>query len=62
MKRQSEGFYRFENEKLEFHRKVRQSFLHLAEREPERFCVIDATLDRETIAQKIRQVIDVALF
>ena len=61
-KRQSEGFDRFENEKLEFHRKVRQSFLHLAEREPERFCVIDATLDRETIAQKIRQVIDVALF
>ena len=60
--RKSEGFDRFENEKLEFHRKVRQSFLHLAEREPERFCVIDATLDRETIAQKIRQVIDVALF
>lgn len=61
-KRESEGFDRFENEKLEFHRQVRQSFLDLAAREPERFCVVDAALDRESIAQKIRQVIDVALF
>ena len=60
--REKEGFDRFENEKLDFHHRVRQAFLSIAEAEPERVCVIDATLDKEVIAQKIRQVIDVALF
>jgi dTMP kinase len=60
--REKEGFDRFENEKLEFHQQVRQTFLRLAGREPERFCVIDGTLDKDAIAKKIQQVIDVALF
>ena len=60
--REPEGFDRFENEKLDFHRQVRQAFLDTAEAEPERFCVIDATLSKEEISEKIRQVIDVALF
>ncbi|MBR7130847.1 MAG: dTMP kinase [Lentisphaeria bacterium] len=60
--REPEGFDRFENEKLDFHRQVRQAFLDTAEAEPERFCVIDATLSKEEISEKIRQVIDAALF
>ena len=60
--REKEGFDRFENEKMEFHRQVRQAFLDAAKADPDRIIVIDATLDRETIAQKIRQVIDDALF
>ena len=60
--REKEGFDRFENEKMDFHRNVRESFLKLAEREPDRICVIDATMHRKVIAEKIRQVVDVALF
>ena len=60
--RESEGYDRFENEKLEFHRQVREAFLAAAAAEPERFCVIDATLSEIEIAEKIRQVVDVALF
>ena len=33
---------RFENEKMAFHERVRQGYLDLARREPERFVVIDA--------------------
>jgi len=39
----------FEQEDLEFHRKVREGYLFLAERNPERFRVIDASRDIETI-------------
>ena len=35
---------RFEDEPLEFHERVRQGYLELAANEPDRFCVIDATL------------------
>lgn len=60
--RESEGYDRFENEKLEFHRQVRAAFIAAAEAEPERICVIDATLSELEIAEKIRQVVNVALF
>ena len=55
--RESEGFDRFENEKLDFHRAVRQAFLRAAEEEPGRFRVIDGTLSEAEIAEKIRQVV-----
>lgn len=60
--RESEGFDRFENEKLDFHRRVREAFLQIAAAEPARFCTVDATLSKEIIAEKIRKVIDDALF
>ena len=60
--REKEGFDRFENEKLDFHQKVRQAFLEAAKDEPERIHVINAAEDRDTIAQKIRQVTDDSLF
>ncbi len=34
---------RIEKEKLAFHTKVRKAFLSLAEKEPNRFCILDAT-------------------
>jgi dTMP kinase len=47
-------FDRLEAEKGEFHARVRSAFLGLAEREPERFVVVDASGSPETIAQSIR--------
>lgn len=60
--REKEGFDRFENENMEFHRQVRQAFLDKAASEPARIHVLDATCDRDAIAEKIRQVTDDALF
>ena len=44
---------RLDLEKLDFHNKVRDSFLQLAKRWPERFVIIDASLDRETVAKTL---------
>ena len=37
-------------EKIEFHKKVRNTFLELAKRYPERFVIIDASKSREEVA------------
>ena len=42
---------RLDLEKLEFHNKVRQTFLDLSKRYPERFVVIDASKSQEEVAQ-----------
>ena len=42
---------RLDLETLEFHKKVRQTFLNLAEKYPERFVIIDASKSREEVAQ-----------
>ncbi|PPF53107.1 dTMP kinase [Clavibacter michiganensis] len=47
-------FDRLEAERGEFHERVRQAFLGLAEAEPERFLMIDAGLPRDEIADLIR--------
>lgn len=47
------GEDKFENLKLEFHQRLRDGFLSLAESEPERFSIIDATKDIETIQNNI---------
>lgn len=44
---------RFEQESLEFHEKVRQGYLKLAEHEPQRFRIIDATGPRDQVADRI---------
>lgn len=44
---------RFEDEPLEFHERVRQGYLQLAANEPDRFCVIDATLSESRITELI---------
>jgi len=45
---------RLEDEKHDFHERVRHGYLELAAAEPERFLVLDATLSIDTIAQAIR--------
>ena len=46
---------RLEAEKAEFHARVRTAYLALAEAEPERFLVLDATLPVDEIAAAIRE-------
>lgn len=45
---------RLEGAGLDFHRRARVHFLHLAEVDPERYLVVDARLDRLRIAERIR--------
>lgn len=47
-------FDRLESEKADFHTRVRDSFLALAAAEPERFLILDAAQDPESIAADIR--------
>ena len=42
---------RLDLEKIEFHQKVRGSFLYLAKKYPERFIIIDASKSREEVAK-----------
>ena len=48
---------RLDLEKLEFHNKVRESFLALAKRFPDRFVIIDASQDRESVANDTMEAI-----
>ncbi len=49
----SGGETRFEEETIAFHRKVRAGYLELADREPERFRVIDAARSKEDVRDGI---------
>lgn len=49
---------RFEAEAMEFHEKLRQAYLALAEREPGRCCVIDAGRSKEEIAKQIWSIVN----
>jgi dTMP kinase len=46
---------RFEKENLDFHKRVRQAYLHRRQAEPERFRVIDASRTAEVIALDVRR-------
>jgi len=46
---------RFEQEDIEFHRRVRQGFLKLADREPQRWLIVDARQPRAKISEIIWQ-------
>lgn len=48
---------RFEKEARAFHKKIRQGYLSLARKEPERIIMIDATLPPEKIHQQIVKVL-----
>jgi dTMP kinase len=49
---------RFENEHLDFHRRVREGYLALARREPERFRWIDASQDEDRVRADIRMAVE----
>lgn len=46
-------FDRLESQELDFHVRVRESYLAMAEAEPQRFLVVDATRDRLEIRDRI---------
>ena len=48
-------FDRLEAEKNEFHARVRDAYLALAQAEPDRFLVLDAAATPEVIAEQIRE-------
>lgn len=47
---------RFESERVEFFERVRDTYLAIAAREPERFVVIDATRDLDVVQREVAQV------
>jgi len=52
---------RFEEETLDFHRRVREGYLALAQLEPQRFRIIDASRPQESVEKEILAVLDRAL-
>jgi dTMP kinase len=49
---------RFEGEGVEFHRKLRQAFLMLAQNEPERCVAIDAQASKRDVGERIWRVVN----
>ena len=49
---------RFEREKTEFHERVRRGFLDLAQTEPERIFVMDASRPIQEVHEEIRKIVD----
>ena len=49
---------RFERESQDFFERVHATYLKLAERDPERFAVIDTEAEIEEVASRIRQTVD----
>jgi dTMP kinase len=47
---------RWETERSEFFTRVRQTYLQLAEAEPDRFVIVDATQDRDAVQQAIESI------
>jgi dTMP kinase len=48
---------RFEKEAIAFHERVRQGYLALADNEPERFRLIDASRDGQTVHKEIAEIV-----
>ncbi len=49
---------RFEKEKMEFHKKVRQGYLDMAAKEPERFRIINAEKSFQDVRDEIIKILD----
>ena len=47
------GEARFEQKGLEFHARLRQAFLRIAEADPDRCVVLDATLTVDAVAERV---------
>jgi dTMP kinase len=46
---------RFERENLQFHRRIREGYLNIMKNDPDRFRLIDAALDVDTIQKEVRR-------
>lgn len=49
---------RIELEELEFHRRVREGYLEMARREPDRFVVIRADVDIDSVHRRVREAVE----
>lgn len=49
---------RFEEERLSFHKRVREGYLELSRLEPERFRIIDASKKEHEVREEIRQILN----
>ena len=58
LRRRGEGADRFEAEDRSFHDRLRQAFLAIAEREPKRCAVINATADMDTVEKEIWRIVE----
>jgi dTMP kinase len=52
---------RLEREALAFHEQVAHGFAELARRSPDRFVVVDADADVDTVADRVREAVDAHL-
>ncbi|MGB5985995.1 MAG: dTMP kinase [Desulfobacterales bacterium] len=52
---------RFEQETLAFHQRIREGYLELASRQPQRFRIVNAMLDQTQVWHQIRAVLETAL-
>jgi dTMP kinase len=59
IKRAGSNLDRLESEPLAFHERVRNEFLNLANVDPERYAVIDATQSIEAIHEQIKERVSV---
>ncbi len=48
---------RMDEQSVDFHRQVREAYLALAAREPERFRIVDGRADMDTLAERIWEVV-----
>ena len=55
-------FDRFEQENIDFHHTVRDTFLQLAKENPERIKIVDAARSKEAVAKDVEMLIDECLF
>ena len=53
-----EGLDRLEQEAMDFHKTVRQAYLDIAKNDPERYVVLDASQDVETVTKQLIDDID----
>ena len=49
---------RFESESLDFHKRIREEYLNLASRYPNRIKIIDSSVTQENVSKQIEQVIE----
>ena len=49
---------RFESEDYDFHQRIRETYLFLAEEDSERIKIIDASKDKEEVESQVRQILE----
>jgi dTMP kinase len=55
--KESSATDRFEREKIDFHRRIREGYLDISRKDPERFRLIDASRDIDVIQEEVRRCI-----